>query len=109
MPVTGTAKRGCPRGACSVSASFCDAGSHGSMRGWFLNSVNQSHAPNRSTSGSAMRSRRSALTAHLHRPVAAHDLLHRLDTVGRALHPHAEVAVAEARVVADRHGEPRDA
>ena len=44
---------GLPRGGCSVSLSSCDVGSHGSMRGWFLKSVNQSQAPNASVSGSA--------------------------------------------------------
>src|SRR5687768_15683937 len=58
VPCTGTEYSGWPRGAISESASFCDIGSQGSMRGWFLKSVNQLQAPNESGSAATTATRR---------------------------------------------------
>src|SRR6186713_211601 len=46
VPWIGTLNFGCPRGGVVVSVSLCDTGSHGSMAGCFLKSVNHVHAPN---------------------------------------------------------------
>src|SRR5688500_3486991 len=120
-PVIGTEYCGWPRkgsrraSAVSIrpalSASAYD--SQGSMRGWSLKSVNQSQAPSEraSAAGASRRTRRvprSARTAHLHRVVLPQHLLGRRGPFRRAAHEDAEVAVAEARVVADGHGELGD-
>src|SRR5687768_10069305 len=60
-------------------------------------------------SSAAVRARfRLALTAYLHGTVLSK---HRFDAgalFGRTLDPHSIVAVAESRIIADGHREPRD-
>jgi len=55
------------------------------------------------TTAAAMRTAKDlAFTSHLHRAILAQRLFHRLRLIGATLDEHAEVALAEARIVPDR-------
>src|SRR5688500_17534241 len=111
-PNIGTDPCGLPRGA-SVLSRFVEsmvATSHGSIFGWRVELVNQSHAPSdtgRRTSARVRMRRRSALTAHLHRPELAERLFGRGTTIGGTFDPHTVISVTEARIVADCHRQLR--
>src|SRR5664279_1498576 len=69
------------------------------------------HAPSERMAGpsSATRITRLAITAHLLRSFFLEHATHRLQLVGPALHPDAEAPITEARIVADRLRDARNA
>src|SRR5476649_1097881 len=86
--------------------------SHGSCLGCSLKSVNQEQAPSAVTTPRSESTRSARMTlpllpliSHLERAMLAEDIGHFSGTVGAGGDPHAVVAMAEARVVANRHGE----
>src|SRR5262245_25539604 len=100
VPTVGTDICGLARGAI-VSAGD----SHGSIFGCCLKSVNQEQAPNSKT-GSTRAS--LALTSHLLGTVLSQNVHRRVGAVRIGGDPDAEVAAAEAWVVADGHRQSRN-
>ena len=104
--VIGTEFCGLPRNGI-VSAGV----SHGSILGCCLKSVNHEQAveqKDRRRSAVAHARVRLALTTNLLRSVLLQDVHRCVCSIGIGDDPHAEVAAAEARVVADRRRESRN-
>src|SRR6185312_14097609 len=110
VPFVPTEPAGCPRNPLSSPLS-----AENSPQGWIdgccLKSVNQSQPVSARMNRPAAVTRRADIltcTAHLHCAAAAQNGFGFFQFFGRALHPHAEIAVTEAAVVADRHRQARD-
>src|SRR6185437_2354950 len=111
FPVIGTEYIGEPRIGVTVSPAYCH--SHGLIFGCCLKSENHSQ-PVAAIVTARIAARRTVpnalpFTAHLHRPVLRERILDVGLPLGRALHPDAEIRVAESLVVAHGHGDARNA